>query len=307
MDAVHDHAGERQAALGERAPEPDRLIGRLGLGRADEHESRGGGAQHLFHLLGAGSEILRHPAEQLEEGAEVADQVDAGDPPQPGEERADAAAEHPHADAGRTQERLQRTPLEERGQPSGSVEEVERVARRRRVEHEQVELVLLIEVVELRDRRELLRSRDRGRELAVDAIGLDLLGPRRARRDPLDQLVEGPLWVEHHRPQLALDPQALGGDPLGVDAPRLVGQLLESERVRESLGRIDRDHRDLQPAGRHAHRDRRRGRRLADPAGAGAHADPLSLEQLRDAHASASSRTSAIARSSSAPSSSANT
>ncbi len=87
----------------------------------------------------------------------------------------------------------------------GRLEEVERVARGRRVEHEQVEVALLRELVELGDRGELLRAGDGARELAVDAVALDLLGALGRRGEPLDQLVERPLGVEHHRPQLTLE------------------------------------------------------------------------------------------------------
>ena len=102
------------------------------------------------------------------------------------------------------------------------------------------------------------------------------------RRLAGDQLVEGRLGVEHHRPQLALhlDPVLL--EQLGVDPARLVAQLAQAERVGEPLRRVDRQHADAQPAGRHAGRDRRRGRRLADPAGAGADADVLAFEDLAD-------------------------
>ena len=81
------------------------------------------------------------------------------------------------------QEHADRAALEEVRQPARRVEEVERVARRRRVEHEQVPVALLVELVELGDRRELLRAGDRGRELLVDAVGR---APRRAspRRAP---------------------------------------------------------------------------------------------------------------------------
>ena len=116
-----------------------------------------------------------------EEHRQVGDQVDAGDPAQAAEQRHRAPAERADAEAGGLQERLERAALEERVEPARGVEELERVARRRRVEHEQVELVLLVELVELGDRGELLRARDRGRQLAVDAVGLDLLGPRRDR------------------------------------------------------------------------------------------------------------------------------
>ena len=63
-----------------------------------------------------------------EERRQVAQQVHAGDPAQPGQHRRGAAPEHAHAQPGGPDERLQRAPLEERGQPPGGVEEVQSVA-----------------------------------------------------------------------------------------------------------------------------------------------------------------------------------
>ena len=216
--------------------------------------------------------------------AHVREQVDAGHAAQRRQQRRRAAAEDAHPDPGRPDQRLQRAALEERVEPLRGLEEVERVARRRCVEHQQVELVLLVEVVELRDRGELLGARDGGRKLSVDAVGLDLLGPRGIGRDPLDQLVERSLRVEHHRPQLAARARARRGEPLGLDPVWLVRELVDAERVGQSLGGIDRDDRDLGALGRHPQGDRRRGRRLADASGSGADADPLAVEQLGDAH-----------------------
>ena len=104
-------------------------------------------------------------------------------------------------------------------------------------------------------------------------------GGRRVGREPLDQLVERALGVEHQRPQLALDLHAVLAEALGVDEPRLVAQLLEPERVGEPLRRVDRHDRDLQPALGHPHRDGSRGRGLADPARAGAHDDAPPLQE----------------------------
>ena len=47
-------------------------------------------------------------------------------------------------DPGRAQEHAQRAAVEERHQSSRRIEEVERVARRRRVQHQQVEISLLV-------------------------------------------------------------------------------------------------------------------------------------------------------------------
>ena len=59
----------------------------------------------------------------------------------------------------------------------------------------------------------------------------------------------------------------------GRPGARSLPSSLEAERVGEALGRVDRQHRDLLAAGRHPGGDRRRGRRLADAARAGADAD----------------------------------
>ena len=100
--------------------------------------------------------------------------------------------------------------------------------------------------------------------------------PRRgfARRVPLDQVVEGALGVEHHRPQLAVH--------VRLHAALLIAQLGQAERSGQPLGRVDREHRNLLPARGHPQRDGRRGSRLADPARARADADALPLEPVLD-------------------------
>ena len=187
------------------------------------------------------------PDERAEEHRQVLEQVDAGDALEQREHDAGAAADDLAAEAGRAQEDADRAALEEAGQAAGRVEEVERVARRRRVEHEQVVAALLVELVELGDRGELLRAGDRARELLVDPVAEDLVARRGVGRELLDHLVEGALGVEHHRPQLALHLDPVGAEALGVDEPRLVAELLHPERVGEPLGGVDRDDRDAQP------------------------------------------------------------
>ena len=64
-------------------------------------------------------------------------------------------------------------------------------------------------------------------------------------RVPFDQVVEGPLGVEHHRPQLAV----AGVD---LDLLLLVAELGQAERVGQPLGRVDRQHDHLLAALGHA-------------------------------------------------------
>ena len=161
--------------------------------------------------------------------------------PEHREDDARPAADDLRGEARRGEEDLQRAALEEAREAVGGVEEVQRVARRRGVEHEHVEAPGAVELVELGDRRELLRARDRARELLVDAVGEDVVARCVVGREALDELVERALGVEHHRPQLAAHLDAVAGEAVGVDEARLVAELVEAERVGQPLGGVDRD------------------------------------------------------------------
>ena len=282
VHAVDDHAAERHPRLGQLAVEEDRLLDRVVLGRGDDQERRRGVLEQRADALGALGEAVDQPAERAEEHRQVLEQVDAGHALEQREHDAGPAPDDLAADPGRAEEHPDRAALEEAGEAAGRVEEVERVARRRRVEHEQVVVALLVELEQLRDRGELLRAGDRARELLVDPVGEDLVARRRVGREPLDDLVERALGVEHHRPQLALHLDAVGLEARRVDEVRLVAQLGHPERVREPLRGVDGDHRDLHPARGHPHRQRGRRGGLADPAGTRADDDALALEQRND-------------------------
>ena len=279
MQAVDDQAAERHAGVGELAVEEDRLLDRVVAGSGDDEERRGRVLEQRADSPRALREAVDHAAERAEEHRQVVQEVDAGEALHQPEHDAGAAAEDAAAQARRAQEHLDRAALEEPGEPVGRVEEVERVARRRRVEHQQVVVALLVELVQLRDRSELLRPGDRAGELLVDPVREHVVDRRPVGREPLDQLVERALGVEHQRPQLAADLDAVVAEARGIDEPRLVAELLEPERVREPLGRVDRDHHHLQPALGHAHRQRGGRGGLPDPARPGADDDPAPLEQ----------------------------
>ena len=122
------------------------------------------------------------PPSARKKTADVVHQVDAGQPLEDREHDARAAAHDPRRDARRHEQHLQRAALEEVRQAVGRVEEVQRVARRRRVEHEHVEAAVVVQVVELRDRGELLRAGDRARQLLVDAVAEHVLARARVGR-----------------------------------------------------------------------------------------------------------------------------
>ena len=89
-----------------------------------------------------------------------------------------------------------------------------------------------------------------------------------------DELVERRLRVEHERVESTVHRGVVVAAPERPrDLVRRVREVLEPERVRESLGRIDGDDHRVAPTARAFDRERRRGRRLAHAAGAAAHHD----------------------------------
>ena len=267
VHAVHDQAAERHPRLAQLAVEEDRLLHRIVARRRHDQERRRRVLEQRADRPRPLGEAVDHPAQRAEEPAQIAQQVDARDLLHRLEDQAGAAPQQP----GGLEEDADRAALEEAREPPGRVEEVQRVARRRRVEDEHVERAGLVELVELRDRGELLRAGHRGRELLVDPVLEHLVARALVRREPLDQLVERPLGVEHHRPQLAL---GLDRDPM-----RLVAELVEPERRRQPPGRVDRHDGDLQAPLGEPERDRRGGGGLAHASRAGADDHPLALEQ----------------------------
>ena len=306
VDAVDEHAAEGHPRRLELAPEEDRLVDGLALRGRHQEEDRLGVGQQGVDLLGALLESVDEPAERAEEHREILQEVHSRDALEHGEHDARPATDDAGGEAGRAQEDLERPALEELGEAVGGVEEVQRVARGRRVEHEQIEVVIAIEVVELAHRRVLLGAGDGVRQLLVDPVGEDVVARALVGREALDDLVERALGVEHHRPELALhlDPRRL--EHGRVDEPGLVAQLLEPEGVGQPLGRVDGHHRDLAPFGRHPHGDRRRDRRLAHASGPAADAHALVGQQLADVHRLSSSSTCERESNSSGPSSGSN-
>ncbi len=181
VHAVDDQAAERHPGLAQLAAEEDRLGDRLALGRRHDEERRRVVGEQRLDAGRALLEAVHQAAQRAEEDRDVVHQVDAREALEDREDDARAAAHELRRDARRHEQDLQRAALEEVRQPVGRVEEVQRVARRRRVEHEHVEAAVVVQVVELRDRGELLRAGDRARQLLVDAVAEHVLA-RAGRR-----------------------------------------------------------------------------------------------------------------------------
>ena len=167
----------------------------------------------------------------------------------------------------------------------GRLQEVQRVAAGRGVQHQQVVAPLLVQLVELLHRHVLLRAGHRVGELLVDRVGQHRVARGLVGRVGVHELVEGALGVEHHRPQLAG-----AGEGVELHPGLLVAQLGQPQRVGQPAGGVDGEHRRLHSALGHAQGDRGRGGGLAHPARAGADHHALSPDQLLDRSVTACAR-----------------
>jgi methylmalonyl-CoA mutase cobalamin-binding subunit len=109
--------------------------------------------------------------------------------------------------------------VEEPGEHARRLEEVERVAARRRVDHHEVEPFVVVELVERLGRHVLLGAAQRPGDVAVEAVLEDPLSLIVVAGVGAHHLIEHRGRVEHHRPQLS----ALGLDGQ-FDLLRLCGR-----------------------------------------------------------------------------------
>src|SRR5438045_1101604 len=140
---------------------------------------RGRARGQRLHLAGAVLEALVHSLEGHHEGGEIAQEAAAGDPRQRPEHEAGRSGEEAESDPSRLEHRTEddahRVVVEHAENAVGSVEEVERVAGRWRVQHNHVEAAAGIELVYLLHRH-VLEAAGHGRgERLVDLVAEDVL------------------------------------------------------------------------------------------------------------------------------------
>ena len=229
--------------------------------------------------------------ERAEEARQLADQVHAGEAREHRQHQAAAAAHEARGEVAGGEEHPQRAALQEARHAHRRVEEVQRVARRRGVEHDRVEAPLAVQLVQLGDRAELLGARHRARRSPgrcgwraprSRARSSGASGAISASKVPFASSI-----VAHSSP-VQLDP--LRGQQRGLDPPRLVVELVDAERARQPPRGVDRHDRHPLPFARQPQRERRRGGRLAHAARAGADADALAAQPLREASRSSWTR-----------------
>ena len=139
-------------------------------------------------------------------------------------------------------EPAQQPRLEELLHPSGCVEHVERAARRRRVDHDQVVPPRRVQLVELLHRQVVVAVDEAARDVDVERVRQHRLTNLGVRCVAADELVPARLGVEHRGPQLAarLD---TGRCERVVGHPRRgVPERTDAERVGKAARRIDGQH-----------------------------------------------------------------
>ncbi len=159
-------------------------------------------------------------------------------------------------------------------QPVGGLEEVERVAGGRGVEHDQVPPLVGAELQQLLHRHVLVAAGEGGGDVPVEPVAEDPLAGRGVGRVAGDQGVEGALHVEHHGPQRSAT-RGWGSEALDLDRAGLPRELVEAEARGEAPRGVDRADEHAAPGPGRAQGERRRRRRLADAARAAGHQDPL--------------------------------
>ena len=157
------------------------------------------------------------------------------------------------------------------------IKEVQRVARRRGVDDDQVPFVLGEKLTQLLHRHVLLRAGERRGDGLVELVVQNRFAAFGS--GVLDHhLVERPAHVEHHGVQFA------GHLGRQRNALRRVAEILDAERLGEPLGRVDGQHHDRAAIFGGAQRHCRGGGGLADTARAAAHHDAVGRVAQDRAH-----------------------
>ncbi len=207
MDQVDHDAGEREVTVAQRTDEMLGLTDRLGPRTRHHDERRRLRPQQHRHLAGA---LRRNPGSMLasdRKNSTVSSTICGPASRRTAHRNIDAAALVTLANARWPDgERAVDGMAEEADEPIGRLEQVDRVARRWRVDDHEIPLAARVQLVQPFDRHVLLRARQRARDRAVDRVGENGLGLLGVRRLLVDEPVERRGGVEHQRPQLTSRP-----------------------------------------------------------------------------------------------------
>ena len=247
-------------------------------GRHD-HERGAAVREQARDGLGSLDETVVHRLEQDEELRDVRQELRSQDPVGHLVEGSRREVDQPRP-VGHDQP-AQQARREEVGHALRRIEKVERVARRRRVDDDQVVLTLGVDLVEPLHRDVVVRLHEARRDVLVQRVGQDLLAGLLVGRMRADEIVPALLRVQHRRPQLAPRVAPRLGEHVVGDADLVVPDPLQPQRVGQPTGRVDRQHQDAAALFDHGGGGQRGGRRgLAHPSGSAGDDDVLGRQQV---------------------------
>jgi hypothetical protein len=255
----------------EALDEVRRLAQRVRFRRGHHQERRAGRLQQPVGPFGTLAEATEHGVKRADERLRVLEHLRAQDLGQRAGHHGEPGVQHLHVrhpGPGRDGQQPDQPAIEEPAEPLRRVEEVQRRPAGRGIHHDEVPLVGVPELAELLHRHVLLRPGEARGQRLVERVGQDLRGPVRVGVR-LDDFIERPLHVQHHRVQAA----AAGGVD-AVHRPRGVVQGGQAHRLGQPPGWVDGQHAGLPAAFGGAQADRGRGRGLADAARSAADDDP---------------------------------
>ena len=259
MHPVEHQAGQRHLLLGQTPGEERGLAQRVRFGYGDHDEGCALRLQQLVRGVGAFPEAAEHGVKGVHEGLHVREQSRAEQLAQSAGHQAESAGQQLEcaeaADLGRRRQNLDEPAVQEGAEPVRRVQEVQRGAARRGVDHDQVPLAVRVQLAQLLHRHVLLRAGEARGQRLVEGVRHDLLGAALVGVFEHD-VVERALHVQHHRVQ-----PAPGRCVDALDRTRGVVQLGQAQRLREPPCRVDGEHDDVPAALGGAQREGRgRGR-----------------------------------------------
>ena len=175
MHAVDDECLDDLAGLGQALREEGRLLHGVTPGRGDEHERGIRIAEEVADDPRSVPEALFHTLEGAEERDDVLDHLGADDAGDGAQERLYRNARDPQVGTRRHHEQAEHAIVEQTYESLGRVEEVERVASGRRVDDDQIEVALVVQLVQLLHRHVLLGATERTGDVAIEAVVEDPL------------------------------------------------------------------------------------------------------------------------------------
>jgi hypothetical protein len=206
LNAIDNQPTERHVFFAKPLDEIGSFAQRIRFGCRDNEESRAPILKEREGLVGPLAKTTEGCVDCRDEGAHIREYLCAEDLAQNASEDSKACGSQPTkpatSSARRGGEDADEPAIKERSQACRRIKEIERTARWRGIDHDQVpgRILLCAELAEFLHGHVFLSSSKRRRQRLVKRIGQDLLCPIRIGVR-FDYLIEGALHVEHHRVQ----------------------------------------------------------------------------------------------------------